>query len=235
MNKNLLLYILLITSTIAYGQVPNCETVLTSGPEIPGKLYYFNDKNSENLPYLFIEWSKGSIMLENGKNIKDLYLLFNTFTNQLIYHNVNLNMPVSIDHRNIREFLITEPGSSTSRIFRLLEVRSFHFVDTTGFFAEMLSEGKCTLYALRLSDIKSNYPISQLKEQKYYYFHSSIYYYMDENGQFRHFVPSNRVFRNLTKSYKDEIRKYIGKEHLNVKNESDLIKAAKYINSLDKN
>jgi hypothetical protein len=233
MNNNILLFLFLFISPLANGQVPSCETLLTSGPEIPGKLYYSDDRNSENLPYLNVEWVKGSIMLENGKNIKDIFLKFNTLRNQLIYHNNNLNVPVSIDHRVIKEFSLTDPAGKKTRIFRRLDVHSLHFADTTGFFAEMLSEGKFNLYVLRLCEKTSNYPFAQLKEQKYYYYASSIYYYEDEHGEFRHLVPGNRIFRNLMKNYKDEIRKYIRKEKLNLKNESDLVKAANYVNSLD--
>ena len=234
MSKKLIFSILLLSSNIMHGQVPLCGEMLNSGPEIPGNLYFSNDINAENLPYLFFNWFKGSIRLVNGKFVDGIYLQLNTSNNHLIYKNVHLNVLESIDHRNLKDFSVTDPDNSRIRIFRWLDIHNFHLADTTGFFAELLGEGNCSVYALRYSERKSSYPIGQLNVQRYYYYSSSFYYFLDEKGQYIHFRPSNRAVKKMMKKYKAEIANFVRKEHLNSKNEPDLVKVIQYINSLNK-
>ncbi len=231
MKNSILAFVWLLICSGIYSQIPECEKILQSGPEIPGRQYYPDESKVDNLPYLYSQWVQGSVNFRNGQIISGIHLLFDLSKNLLIYHNDNLNISEVIDHRLVQSFILTDPVSGKSRKFAWLDLRTFYFADTTGIFAEALAEGNISAYVLRLSEKKVASQVAQHKEQRFYYYPIQMTY-IQSNGEFRRFVPGRRNVLRLSGIHKSEIKTFIRSNRLDMKNEEGFARALNYLNTL---
>lgn len=84
--------------------------------KLTGRRYYFNASLS-GPPYVYNGWQKGSVLLENGDRYDNLYLQFNTLTEDLIWFNSRIGCIVALDKFIIREFILDSANKNTS-LFR---------------------------------------------------------------------------------------------------------------------
>lgn len=231
MKNRILALLWLFLCAGAYSQIPECDRIQQSGPEIPGIQYYPDESPSDNLPYIYSQWVQGSVNFRNGQIIPGIHLLFDLHKNLLIYHNDNLNIPEVIDHRLVQSFILNDPGTGRIRRFAWLNLHTFYFSDTTGIFAEVLAEGNFSAYVLRYCDKKIASQVAQQKEQRYYFYPIQVIY-IQSNGEFRRFVPGKRNVIRLSGIHKSEIKTYIRTNHLDMKKEDDFARVLTYLNTL---
>lgn len=176
-------------------------------------------------PFLYEEWSRGTVKMADSTVYNDLVLKFNALRNQLLYKNLKSGglmeflKPISV-------FVLDKDGN------RDLYRKGFPAVDnySEDTFYQVISDGKVKLLYKR-SKI--------LTESKFYSSATSetnitdiFSYYVLRDGKMKKIRPSKKEFIELFKDKENTIQAYLQAQKIDYKDKQSLANLVNYYNSL---
>jgi hypothetical protein len=185
-------------------------------------------KTSDNMgevegnPFLFSDWKRGDVILENGEKYKIEKINLDASRNQFVY-SVNDSLFEFSD--NIREIKIYGEDSGSDMIFRS------DINPIAANFVQVLTKGKVTIFCeFNKKPEGENYSNGIVNNSRKYVLHSDYYSLTDNKATPVKFTFS--TLDDLTLDKKDQVIAYIKTNNLKVKKEPDFLKAITFYNSL---
>lgn len=181
----------------------------------------------EGNPFLFSDWKKGDVTLNNGEKYKIEKMNLDASRNLFVY---TINDSLFEFSDNIREIKIygedhkNDPGSDM--IFRSdINPMAANFV-------QILTKGKITIFCEYSKKAEGeNYTNGIVTNTRKYVLHSNYYYSIDNKA-----IPvkfSSSALDDLIADKKSEVSAFVKANHLKVKKEPDFLKAITYYNSIN--
>lgn len=196
----------------ARGQLAVSGDVL-GGTPLAGQSYM----NVKGTPYLLENWEKGSVTLASGRKFENLDLKFDQVINQVIFQDVDGSMKAF--SQPIIAFTIGKEAR-VHQFYRGLD----------GVFYEKLLNGKVILWKKNRKTFIDEKPYGSATIQRNVLNNNT--YYVGELTQLTKIKTDKKSILELLSDKAPVIDTYLKKEKLNPKNESDLVKAILYYNSL---
>ena len=192
-----------------------------SGAEIREQSY----SAVKGTPYLYEEWSRGTVKMADSTVYNDLALKFNALRNQLLYKNptngalMEFLKPVSV-------FVIGK--DSNRELYR----KGFPAVDnfTEDTYYQVISDGKVKLlYKKSKVLVESKFYSSATSETNIQDVSS---YYILRDGNMKKIRPSKKEFIELFKDKENTIKAYLQAQDIDYKDKQSLANLVNYYNSL---
>ena len=92
--------------------------------KLTGKRHYF-ETSFKGTPYMYDEWQRGSVLLENGDSYDSLYLNLNTLAEELIWYNIRTGNLVDLDKFIIDEFTLYDKQNNI-KLFKKIYSDKYH-------------------------------------------------------------------------------------------------------------
>lgn len=99
------------------------------------------DINFIGSPFLFDNWSPGSVVLYNGAQIGGQFLMYNGFTDDLLWLHPATHQTIRVDKGLLERFSLQEPGSDRLLTLERLELHTFAQRQGNMVFAQVLYHG----------------------------------------------------------------------------------------------
>lgn len=236
MNKYLIITICLsLCSPCAFAQEGRADITLPYEANISGKLYTFA-MSSQGSYYLHDQWLKGDVHLTTGKVVRNVYLKYNAYIDELIWLPVESYEAVQADKKLTEAFVISLPGRDEQMVFRNIPVDVAFASGTVDTFVNVLYEGSISLLVHRrviktrerlISADGGYYPVPVLEPDP-------VYYIVLPDGEV--FEPgrfTRRALYGVFPGYRDEIRSAFRRDRLlRIRTEDDMIHAVSLIDSI---
>ncbi|WP_316832682.1 hypothetical protein [Pedobacter aquatilis] len=218
--KKVVLVITAIFAIIGSAKSQNMYGETLSGVPLKIKIY----ENVNGTPYLNEEWTKGTVVLENGTKSGSLDLKFDLVAQELIFKDASGN-PLNFANR-VKEFVLQSSGNN-QQLYR----RNFPKTEdsTPDDFFQVISDKNVKLlkrtkkFIIDTKQYASSTVDRSIEER-------TAYYILSGNTLIK---VSNA--KNLQKAFPKvsaELETYLSKNKLNTKNEADLILIANYLDQL---
>lgn len=223
-----------VFSTLLQLQAQEQVVSLRPGYQLSGSQFTFG-LIAVGSQYFNEEWHPGKVVLTSGAEINNQLLRYHGYLDELIWLPSTARQPVKLDKGLIRSFAIHMPGTSEPIVFE----NSFNTPDLEAsgmsFFAQRLFSGTFELLVHRqiVQDGKtvrrSGNKVFHLPVLKY----RPVYYFlMPDNevlsmGKLRH-----RAFVNAFPGMKSDIRDVLRSNHIRIRSEADLVKAAEAVDAM---
>lgn len=189
---------------------------------------YFNDYiQVKGEAFMTADFVQGDILLTNGRRIEGVEFKLDAYAHRVMLYHDKLRRIVILDKYTLEGFVIE--GPSGEREFRLLENRNTKAKTSDGVFVEVLTEGDISLYKLFYRDIL---PLRASEGIFLEEFIPETLYYFEYGDEFNTIKLRRRALLRRFPEYKTEIRTYLRKQKLQVRNQEDFIIALNYINEL---
>ncbi|WP_219223729.1 hypothetical protein [Pedobacter antarcticus] len=181
----------------------------------------------ENLigsPYLYDTWDPGIVKLVNGSVLKDVDLKFDMVNDILLFKGKKGETLQFVEP--VKEF--TFSGPEKHKIFRA----GFESTKNTAgnAFYEVLFDGNVKLLKRAKKVIIESKGYNSATVTKNVDLVEK-YYYVDANGKISEFKSGKKQILGLFNNKAKEVEKLISDEHLDLKNDADLVKIFQYYNS----
>jgi hypothetical protein len=160
------------------------------------------------------------VTLYNGEIIHNLNLKYNGYVDAFIWLEPKTYANVRLERELIKEVKLNL-SERDFLLFRLMEIDLLATINSKYNFINVLDEGKISLYVFRQFIL---YNLDQ-------YSPNFKYLLKKEDGKITSFIPANRNLFNELPGHKKQLKTIIKKNRLNVKNESDLVKTIKILNT----
>jgi hypothetical protein len=194
--------------------------------KIPGKLYVFNSILNGSV-YLYEIWKQGSIILENGATYDSLMLKLNTLQGELIMYNELSGANIEIDKEAVKEFTIVDEYGNIELFRKVFSDQ----IPAGNKYVNILYEGKIKLFLWHKTKELLTIPYlnrSGLTQNSEFY--TTKIYYLDLPGQgIVRFNPKLSSVIELFPEQKKTIKRLHRKEHLSYKENTEIIRAIKSI------
>jgi hypothetical protein len=169
------------------------------------------------------EWRKGDIYLINGETARDRYINYNGYSDEL-YWMRSLDYKIGqLYRKDILGFCFYADQERKQKIFYKISVPDLIQNRNIDVFAEQLVEDRISFYCQRNLNMLNNsgdvYP-------KY------KYYIRQGNQLYRIILRKSSLLKIFPESEHQHIKKVIRKNHLKVKQEEDMVRFIKIMNSL---
>jgi hypothetical protein len=176
-------------------------------------------------PFLYEEWSRGTVKMADSAVYNDLVLKFNALTNQLLYKNLRSGglmeflKPVSV-------FVLDKGGN------RDLYRKGFPAVDkfNEDTFYQVISDGKVKLLYKQSKILTESRFYSSATSETNITDVSS--YYILKDGRLKKIRPSKKEFIELFKDKENTIKAYLQAQDIDYKDKQSLANLVNYYNSL---
>ncbi|MBN2817515.1 MAG: hypothetical protein JXP36_01010 [Bacteroidales bacterium] len=195
-------------------------------PKLTGTMYQKQNMYPGS-EFLFDEWQTGTITLKNGRQLKNMQLNYNAYTNDLVYA-IDGNTAVVVSKFQVSDFIIL--NSTPERKFILINGDIINKSFNSEMFVELLFNGNITIFANRMMKVNSSLVMQNRFNESVYYLTNEYYACM---GDYCFMTAQNK--RNFYSFFnKVEVNKIIRKYNLNLKKENDLVEFARQLNQLGK-
>ncbi len=176
-------------------------------------------------PFLFDNWIKGTVWLENGSVYKEVFLKYSSFNDELFFKNPKDEILLAFV-LPVKSFSL-EIGTET-----YLYRNGFPEIDNFGkkTFYRVLFDGGITFLVKNYKTMMENKPYNSATIEKKFVENNG--YYVFKDGAMKRFKPTKKDFLELFSTKASEIETFIKKEKIDFKNNSDLIKIFEYYSSL---
>lgn len=234
MKNSIFISLLLIcisanAQTVILTNTLNVDSVFSS--KLTGELFYENSKYIGE-QYYNKDWVKGDILLSTGEMIYDKTLKYNGLFDELVWLNPYNFGKFKLDKSFISEFWLKNIQEANIH-FKRLNVSDVTDTQLQDIFVEVKVEGKMSLYiqhkilVVGSEEIKKNntlYSLDDIESRPRYYIKLPSNHYLMLTKVRR------LAFLRLFPEKKKAISKIIRDNHLNIKIESDFVKAIDLIN-----
>lgn len=236
MNKYLIIALCLsVCSPGVIAQNSRSYVTLPYEANISGKLYTFA-MSSQGSYYLHDQWLKGDVYLATGKVVRNVYLKYNTYIDELIWLPVESYEAVQADKKLTEAFVISLPDREDGMVFQNISVDVAFASGPVNMFVNVLYEGSISLMVHRrvikkrerlISADGGYYPVPVLEPDP-------VYYIVLSDGEV--FEPgrfTRRALYGVFPGYRDEIRSAFRRDRLlRIRTEDDMIHAVSLIDSI---
>src|SRR3972149_7085703 len=141
-------YILLILFTLLFSAIirsqdyyckcaDNIEIEKQFDEKLSGRV--FNGPFPGNSAQFYREWISGDVILENGSVVKDKYLRYNGYLDELLWARKPDYKTVNLDKNMVKGFVLHDKDQKL--VFEKIPVKNFLVNDSTDIFMELLSSG----------------------------------------------------------------------------------------------
>lgn len=204
---------------------------LKSAVYLPGEIFTFY-MQAYGTQYFNDEWLPGDIALANGREIRDVLLRYNAYLDELIWlPDINTN-PVKIDKGMVHRFLFNSSGNARYPFVKI-DLKELAESENGEIYAQELHAGKVSLYAHR-KVVKTSEHVESSGRTTYakpVISPDTDYYIQKSDGSFQALRRINlRGVSHLFPGKEREVRRFLRKNNLRIRNEGELIKAMGLIN-----
>ncbi len=195
--------------------------------KLPGEQFYpvFTPIGSE---FLVDEWTKGSVVLENGDRYENMNLKYNTYKNELIWFHPRTNSLIMLDKDMIREFEL-ETGT------QVMNFRKLPFDKTVrgDYYFNILCDGKLKFVNWQRTTEDETIPYFDKngKLRNTLFVLRNNYYVVFPENRFENLKLRQRSFYAAFGKQKKEIRRYLRGKHIKYRSESGIADALKLVES----
>jgi len=225
-------FLLICISLNAQNNVPANSVIDTVfSPKLTGESF-FENKQYIGEQYFNKDWEKGDVLLSTGEMVYNKRLKYNGLFDEVIWMNNSNFGKYQLDKSSVSDFWLNSTTDKT------IHFKHINIGDSTGghgtdIFAQVGVEGKVSLYIQRKISITGEANV---------YINNSLFYFNNIGESPLYFIKlttnhftklsriSRRVLLKLFPEKKKEIVKLMSDNHLNLKNESDLIKLIGLLN-----
>lgn len=178
-------------------------------------------------PFYLDDWVKGAVIMQNGQKAENIQLKFNAYENELLMHQSNTRI-VYIPKEQINSFSLLNPGTNREVIFQNLP---HHKKADQKHFYKLLFKGTVSLYqdiivVFEKADYQGGYSNDKTFDEFKTYSH---YYYKSEpDSEFHKLKTTSSSISKAFPGHSAEIKKFIDREDINLKNEKDIVKVFNY-------
>lgn len=185
--------------------------------------------NIEGSPYLHADWGKGMVKLSDGTTYKQIELLYDQVSDELLFKGPDGQMRSFVD--TVKEFEIQLPSENaglTSHIFR----RGYTSLNRSadGAFYEVLTDGATQLLKRTTKAILEETTYSSATKIKR--FHENVTYYISKNEKLTKIKPDKKAVIAALSDKAPEIEKYLKEKKPDLKKDAELAALVTYYNTL---
>jgi len=168
----------------------------------------------------FNKWTKGYIIMSDGQVIKNKYIRYNRYSDELIWLRNSDYKTAIVDKETVNEFIIYDEENVPYAHFIKARIKNWYQADSTDVFLQVLAEGYVSLYALRTVTVIRNTNEIYNKDE---------YYLLKKNNFYK--IDASRI--SLLRTLADEeaqVKQILRRNKLKVKFEPQLIEAIELLN-----
>ncbi len=221
MNKFMIFALLILLQISGYGQITTSDTAFQ--PRLCGILYVSGPK-TDGSPYYNDEWINSDILLSNGEMVTNKPLKYNAYIDEVIWFCQEKSVQIQLEKHFIDRFYLIQ-GKTVC--FKRIYVPASLTGDTLEIFAEVLYEGRMSLYAKRQVVVGGT--VTQTKEAASYIYDKLVakprYYLVLPSHEVVMLKQISRrtVLKALPLSYRNIVKEILGAHHLRLHTENDLV------------
>jgi hypothetical protein len=179
------------------------------------------EKLPDSRQFISNEWSKGSILLVNGKKVPDESLKYNGFLDKFVIYRPDSGRQVMLNNEEISQVILNDRKAGSLRYFLRRRIKTPFSADSIDTYLELIAEGRTSLYAWRKMEY---FPATND------YRPLTKYYLSMSDGKMYQVNPRNKDFFLLTGE--EVLSSRFRKEGLNIRHENDFIRAVCLYNEL---
>jgi hypothetical protein len=169
-------------------------------------------------------WISGKAILNTNDTVNCKLLRFNELLNSLIWIREQDNLPVILDNSLVKGFVL-DNGNMPPSVFTRLKIRQKYSLDSIQVYMQILVNGKITLYSHTYVEVFNTSGIDHYQKKVYYFLKKP-------DGKLNKCPVRRNSLVKLFPERREEYNNLIRSEHLNLKEEDQLIKAIQLINNL---
>ncbi len=181
--------------------------------------------NVTGTPYLYDYWSPGVVELKDGRSYKDVALKYDACNNELIFKNPKDDAVLAFADP-VKSFGMEHAGVKEVFSNGFSKIDGF---DEETFYQVLYGGGTKLLYKLKKNLMETKPYNSATVERS---FNINVFYYLVKDGAIQRFKPSKKEFLVLFKDKSADVETFIRKEHIDFKNNNDLVKVLEFYYSL---
>ena len=232
--KELIFIIILLFSTgkgMIHGQDSQISEPDLDDSRIMGKVFYQNHFRVEGTPFFIDQWLTADILSFTNEWKKNVLVKYDAYSDELIYYNDNISIPVIIDKDYVQMFDIHESGNNPGYTFRCINLGNPDGRDNACGFFQVVKEGNVSLY-IKHSVVYAK-KINPEQQDKYHgrFVHKKEYF-LQVGTEVLPIKMGVKTFVKLFPQHKKDIKEFIKKDNLSMKSEDDLRLLIGYINTL---
>lgn len=176
-------------------------------------------------PYLYEEWTRGNVELENHQIFNDLALKYNTYTDEVYYKDPENGGYMSFVVP-VKKFDLDKNGEREIYANGFPKINNFS--DKT--YYQILADGKVKLLFKKYKTLVESKDYNSATSSKS--FTTETDYYLFKDNKIERIRPSKKEFLTLFKDKEEQIKAYQKKEVIDYKNNLDLKKLVLFYSSL---
>jgi hypothetical protein len=216
-----------------YANQQNIETL--GGGDINGMVMTLNKEYEgvRGTPFLSDQWARGAVSFRDGKTHENLPLKLDLYANEVLYKRP-AGDSVFLNTRNIRQLTIIDDATGASLLFKNQPFSSDAQFKPKSDFYQVIYEGKSGFYLKRRKSIlKANYTGAYNEGRAYDEFvNESIYYLRKPDNSLEKIKLNKSSVLSALKDKQSQVKSFVSKEKLALKEEADVVKVLEYYDSL---
>lgn len=232
MNKHLMRFLVLACIILGYSTMVSAQLIHIPTDIQGRRLKAKNYVAVKGSPYLFENWSKGTVKFMNGTVFEGM-LKYDQIEDELTFNSPS-NEDEALGFKDpIIEFTIADPTSKDSpkeRTFKKGFGTSPVDKQSNNLFFEVLVEGNAHLLKHTQKTIVEQTPYNSATTVQH--IKEVVTYYLSENGSLTKFKPNEKQVLATLSAKATELQKHIKENDLNIKEEEDLKKLFVYYNTI---
>lgn len=197
---------------------------------LKGGVFFKDYRQVKGNPYTTDDWANGDIQLINGEELLSVKYKFDAYAHDLLVYNEYVKRVVYLEGEKIDKFILNEGGRS--RNYKRIESDKVLRIGNKNLLMEVLFDDQISLYKLYFRDILPlRIPEMPFIEE----FANGINYYIYYQGKYETAHLRKSYALSKFPEYKIEIKQYIRKNKLKLRNEDHFAQLISYISSLSTN
>lgn len=189
-------------------------------------LYSFQYTDIKGSPFLFDNWMKGELILENDSRIKDVQLKFDSYGSKFIINKNDTAYQISPAIKEIRLY----PTGDTSNAMVFKNGFSINGNIQPNTYLQVLAGGKTTLLKYSKKDMEEYTEYGDAT--KYKRFTERNQYFIYSNNSYKATTLSKKNLQDLLSDKWNEVSQYMNQHSLSGKDEKSWKQAIEYYNTL---
>ncbi len=188
----------------------NCTDKIDSGPYLPGEIF-IPAEPLDIVTYYNSDWLLGDIYLANGEIVRNKYIKYNKFLDELLWLEPESNRIIELDKEGILQFHFLNFQGDASVYFKTITAKRHALTDSSKIFGQEIYNGKLSLFIMHniIIEQKELTYVNGTYCQKNVYGEEPIYYLRFINN--KAVALTNLSRKNLTAIFpdkKDQIKKF---------------------------
>lgn len=177
-------------------------------------------------PYLFENWTEGTVKLSNGKSYTNVQLKYNLLRDELFFKDIKTDQLLAF------VIAVVEFKLNDKEINSILYRNGYKAIDdnTEKSYYQVLFDGGTQLLKRTSKKINEEKPFNSASTIKS--FEVLNFYYISNNNTLIRIRKDKKSILAALANHGSALEKYLQEKSLNLKNEEDLIQFIQYYNSL---